>query len=219
LTENTRLTAEIYEKEYDNLPLDPSQPSLFILDQPIYQIMRFTPHERLESRGKAYARGVEVSVQKKLAEKLYGLASGTVFRSRYRDLDRVWRNRVNDNQYAFNIDGGFKPNHKWEFSLRWTYAGGIPYTPFDFDASQELGRGVFDSTRVNSERLPDYHSLSVRFDRRFHFSGSNLTLYVSVWNVLNVQNTWYHLWNEVTNQPNTIEQLERTPIFGLEFEF
>jgi hypothetical protein len=219
LTESTRLTVEAYDKEYDHFPLDPSSPSLFIMDEPIYEIARFTPHDQLVDNGRAYSRGVEVMVQKKLAKNFYGLISGTYFRSRYEDNDGVWRNRVYDNRYTFNIEGGYKRNSKWQFSVRWIYAGGRPYTPFDMEASRDLGRGVFDHDRVNAERLPAYNSMNLRFDRRFHFSGSNLIFYLSIWNALNNENVWHYQWNEVANRQEKILQFERSPIFGLEFEF
>ncbi|MFQ5864933.1 MAG: TonB-dependent receptor plug domain-containing protein, partial [bacterium] len=219
LSEDTRLTLEAYDKEYDHFPLDPTTPSLFIMDEPVYEIARFTPHEQLVDSGKAYSRGVEVMLQKKLAKNFYGLISGTYFKTRYRDHDGVWRNRIYDNRYAFNIEGGFKPNSKWEFSVRWTYAAGRPYTPYDVEASRDLRRGVFDQNKVNAERLPAYNSLNLRFDRRFHFSGSNLIFYFSVWNALNSENVWYHMWNETHNREDRILQFERTPVLGLEFEF
>lgn len=76
ITENTRLTIEAYEKRYDHLPLDPAQPSLFIIDQSVYQEY-FLNHERLVDNGKASARGVEVTLQKKLAKDLYGMAGAS----------------------------------------------------------------------------------------------------------------------------------------------
>jgi len=36
LTDNTRLTVELYNKEYDHFPLNPTQPSLFVIDETIY---------------------------------------------------------------------------------------------------------------------------------------------------------------------------------------
>ena len=219
LSDNTRLTVEVYDKAYRHFPLDPSQPSLFIIDQLYYQANTFLSHERLTDIGRAETRGVEVMVQKKLARKLYGLLSGAYFRSRYRDYDGQWRRRVFDNRYLFTVEGGFKPSHKHEFSLRWIYAGGAPYTPFDVATSEALGHGVFDEGRVNAERLPDYHSLNLRYDRRFHFKGSTLIAYLSLWNAYGRRNIATYTWNEIDNAPRPVEQWGTLPIFGLEFEF
>ena len=72
---------------------------------------------------------------------------------------------------------------------------------------------------MNQERLSNYHSLNIRFDRRFHFSGSNLILYLSVWNAYNRKNVASYYWNEINRSPDLIYQWSALPIFGLEFEF
>ena len=158
-------------------------------------------------------------VQKKLAAKLYGLISGTFARSRYRDLDGHWRNRVYDGRFIFSAQGGFKPNSNWEFSLRWDWAGGMPYTPFDIETSQAAGSGVFDISMINGRRLPDYQSLNIRADRRFYFRSSNLVLYISVWNVFNRKNTVSYYWNTIEQRPDSVNGWGVLPVFGVEFEF
>ncbi len=220
LTESTRLSVEFYDKQYDHLPLDPAQPSLFAIDQNVYEGF-FLAHDQLIDNGKANARGVEMTLQKKLAQKIYGIISGAYFRSRYQDFNGVWRDRIYDNRYLCNIEGGYKPNRKWEFSLRWTLAGGAPYTPFDVAASQAAYRGVFDSNKINAERLPAYHSLKLRADRRFHFDGSNLIFYLDIWNVYGRKNIFSYTWNEVENKQEDFKAWTNStlPIFGVEYEF
>ena len=218
LRDDTRLTVEIYDKEYENLPLDPSEPSLFTIDQSNQQ-EGFAGFTNLADNGIAYTRGIEMMVQRKLAKNFYGLVSGSYFRSRYRGFEGIWRNRSYDNRLMFTIEGGYKPNNKWEFSLRWVYAGGAPYTPFDISASQSANRGIFDSERINGERLPDYHSLNIRFDRRFHFSASNLICYFSVWNAYARENIASYYWNQVKNKPDKFRQWGILPGFGIEYEF
>ncbi|MBN1999695.1 TonB-dependent receptor, partial [candidate division KSB1 bacterium] len=196
LTEDTRLTLELYTKEYSFLPLDPIQPSLFFVDAMYYFNNFFMNHGYLVDNGKAQSKGIEIIVQKKLAKDLYGLASASLFRSRYQGYDRVWRDRVYDNRYIFSFEGGYKPNNKWEFSARWILAGGSPYTPFDLASSKALHRAVLDKNKINGRRYPDYHSLNLRFDRRFNFSSTNLIFYLSVWNAYNHKNIASYFWND-----------------------
>lgn len=220
LTESTRLSVELYDKQYEHLPLNPAQPSLCVIDQAGYQEF-FLAHDRLVDNGKATARGVEVTIQKKLARDFYGMISGSYFRSRYRDVNGVWRDRIYDNRFLCNIEGGYKPNSKWEFSVRWTYAGGAPYTPFDGAASHAARRGIFDQNKINAARLPAYHSLKLRADRRFHFEGSNLIFYLDLWNVYGRKNIFGYAWNEVENQQEEFKAWTNStlPIFGVEYEF
>jgi hypothetical protein len=218
LTESTRLTIEVYDKEYRDCPMDPTQAELFVLDEAVDAGL-FLNHERLVDNGRAYTRGVELMVQKKLAEDIYGIIAGSYFRSRYRDLNGEWRDRLYDNRLTFTVEGGYKPNKEWEFSIRWLFAGGAPYTPFDEEASRGLSRGVYDRTRVNAERLPHYHSLNLRADRRFHFSTSTLIVYLSIWNAYGRKNVAQYSWNQLENTIRSEEMWGTIPVFGIEYEF
>ena len=67
LTESTKLTVEVYQKDYSNFPMDPKQPAIFVLDKNYCD-----NYESLLDNGKASSKGVEIMVQKKLAENFYG---------------------------------------------------------------------------------------------------------------------------------------------------
>jgi hypothetical protein len=218
LSDDTRLTVEAYAKEYRNFPLDPSQPQIFPIDQ-VVGIDLYVNENPLVDQGRAYTRGIELMLQKKLAHNFYGLLSAAYFRSRYEDYDGIWRDRLFDNRVTFQVEGGYKPNSKWEYSVRWLYGGGRPYTPFDEIASRDAGWGILDTSNINGERLPAYHALNVRVDRRFHYSGSNLIVYLSVWNAYGRVNVSGYEWNEVLNAREAREGWGLLPIFGLEFEF
>jgi outer membrane receptor for ferrienterochelin and colicin len=218
LTEDTKLSVEIYQKEYYDFPVDPSDPALFLVDEIFYRNGLYFNHGTLTNNGKARSRGIELTLQKKLAQDFYGIASATFFRTEYKGADDIWRNRVFDNRLIVSAEGGYKPNAEWEFSARWIYAGGTPYTPFDLTQSAQLQRGVFDGAKINGARYPAYHSMNVRFDKRFHFSGSNLVLYLSAWNVYNRKNVAAYFWNEKENKEDTLYQWNLLPIFGVEYE-
>jgi hypothetical protein len=219
LASATRLKVEAYYKAYYHFPIDPAEPTLFLIDELYYRYGFFFNHERLTDEGRAYSSGVELSLQKRLAQRFYGLASASYFRTRYRDSAGVWRDRVFDNRVILSVEGGYKPSGAWEASLRWIYGGGTPYTPFDESASAILGRAVLDAGRINQERYPAYHSLNLRVDRRFNFAGSNLTAYLSVWNAYNRKNVASYFWNEIENRPDVTYQWTLLPVFGLEYEF
>lgn len=213
LTENTKLTLEIYQKKYENFPMDPLQPAIFIIDNNY-----FSNYQTLQDNGKAESKGIELMVQKKLAQNFYGLASVSYFRSRYLGLDDTWRNRSYDNRFTFSFEGGFKPNHKWEFSARWIFAGGVPYTPFDNEKSAQYHHAVYDESRINQDRYPDYHSMNVRLDRRFFFSHSDIVFYLSVWNVYDQKNIANYFWNDKQQKIDEVYQWRLLPIFGVEWE-
>jgi hypothetical protein len=218
ITESTKLTLEVYNKDYSDFPMDPTQPYFFVFDQAVLENI-FMNHQTLISNGIANSKGIELTIQKKMAKDFYGLISGALFKAKYKDLNGKWYNRLYDNRFNFAIEGGYKPDEKWEFSLRWLYAGGAPYTPFNEEASRNSAKGILDYTKINSERLPDFHSLSLRVDRRFHYQSSILIIYLSILNAYGRKNLSSYSWNEIENKISEEKMWGTLPVFGIKYEF
>ncbi|MCB9250005.1 MAG: hypothetical protein H6613_16390 [Ignavibacteriales bacterium] len=63
LGESTRLSLEGYYKTYNNFPIDPTQPNVFLFDQSMIDGL-FLNHEDLVDNGEAFSRGIELMIQK-----------------------------------------------------------------------------------------------------------------------------------------------------------
>ncbi|MEX0928217.1 MAG: TonB-dependent receptor [Balneolales bacterium] len=133
LDDDIKLTLEFYDKAYSNLPVQPVGSEN---RNPQYVLDGTSIYDELVANGRGYARGVDVMLQKKLAENFYGHVSASLYRSRYRDGESEWQNRDYDVRHLVNIVGGYRPNRHWEFSTRWSYIGARPFTPIDEPASQ-----------------------------------------------------------------------------------
>ena len=217
LSRDTKLTVEFFEKQYFDAPVLPLVNDIgdrgYILDS----FGQF--YNTLEDNGRAYARGVELLIQKKLAVNFYGLISGSYFRTEYRDFTDVWLNRNFDNQYLISVIGGYRPNNIWELSFRWSILGGRPSTPTDVLASTNVNSQVLDQSRFNSERLPAYHSLFARVDRRFFFNRTNMVVFLEVWNAYNRTNVVGEFWNVIDQRVDENTQFNLLPVTGIKFEF
>jgi hypothetical protein len=154
-----------------------------------------------------------------MATDLYGLIGASYFRSEYRDAFGVWRDRIYDNRFIFSAIGGYKPSGTWEFSARWTYAGGGPYTPFDEVLSSQARTGIIDQSRIMGSRYPAYHSLNLRVDKKFYFNAQYLGIYLSIWNAYNRENIAQYFWNETKNALDAQQQWSLLPVLGIEYEF
>ena len=80
-------------------------------------------------------------------------------------------------------------------------------------------RGVYDLTRVNAERAPDYGRVDVRVDRTFTVGGQPLNLFLGVQNVINRRNFASYSWNRRTNAQQFGEQQGIFPIVGFDWRF
>jgi hypothetical protein len=212
-----RLTLETYYKTYDHLPVDPDQPLYFFIDELVYG-GAYLPKADLVTTGKARAYGLEFTLQKKLASHFFGMISGSIFRSRYRDGLGQWRDRIFDVHHILGVEGGYRPGRNWAFGLRWTYSGGSPYTPFDMAVSVPLNAGIYDQTAINTRRNPPIHALNLRIDRHFFFKSSSLTLFLDIWNLYNRRNSGLRYWNNTARQEDTMSSWGILPILGLEYE-
>jgi hypothetical protein len=218
LRDDLRLTAEAYYKASDRLAVDPAEPGLLPVDELFTGYGFLTQRKRLVAEGRARNSGIEVTLQQKLSGRIYGLVSGVWESSRYQALDGVWRDRIFSNRLRFTAEGGVKAG-RWEFSARWVYAGGIPYTPLDETASAARNRSIYDAARINEVRLPAYHSLNVRVDRRFQMGRSTIRTFVSLWNAYDRKNVERIYWNSQTRAVDKMNQWTMLPVFGVEWQF
>jgi len=219
LAKDTQMTLEAYDKAYNSFPMAPDAPYDFIIDDVNGDNDRFGYYGPLVAEGKAYARGVELTVQKKISKKLYGLANLTYYRARYRDLFGTWRNRLFDNRFILCLSGGYKFSRKWEMSARWIWSGNRAFTPVDEDRSIRTRQVWIDPKDTMTEHLNDYRSLYLRFDRRYQFKKSNLVVYFGALNAFGHKNELYRFWDIWGNQYLSGYMWEAVPYFGLEFEF
>jgi outer membrane receptor for ferrienterochelin and colicin len=216
---DTQATLEIYDKQYDHFPMSSTAPYFFLIDDVSGDDAMFYNWGLLVDEGKAYARGVEFTIQKKLAKNLYGLVSLTYYRAQYRDLMGVWHNRLYDNRFIICLSGGYKPSKFWEFSLRWTWMGGRAYTPVDEEKSIEYGWPWIWVDDIMVGHLDNYKNLSVRAERRFNFAKTNLIIYAGAWNVFDHQNELYRFWDSYGNQYLSEYMWGVIPYIGMEFQF
>jgi hypothetical protein len=169
--------------------------------------------------GQARSRGAELLLQKKLAQSLYGTFGYSYSISRYTDLSGVERNRDFDNRHLLSAILGYRPSRTWEFSGRWSFAGGRPYTPYDQELSALAGKGIVQRELLNRRRYPAYHRLDLQMDYRRHFRRFNLVTFFSLLNAYNRANLYAYYWDKSENAQDRIDQWRFIPVGGFELEF
>lgn len=116
-----------------------------------------------DASGRAY--GLELLVNKKMADKFYGWLSLSLSKTERRD-DRSGETRPFDfdRPVILNLVGNYQLNDRWLFGFKWTIQSGLLYTPIiDTRASTthpDTNLPVYGE--LNSERLPVYHRLDIR---------------------------------------------------------
>ena len=215
--EDIRVTVEGYIKEYQDYPVSIEYPTLTLAntgDDFGVNTLLFP----LVSEGSGESVGIEVYAQKKLTDSFYGQISYSYSETQHEALDGIRRKASFDIPHTFTILGGYRLGD-WEFSGKFTYASGRPYTPYLEAESFEQNRAVFDLSRINSERSPEYHRLDVRVDRRFNYDNWSLLVFMDILNVYNRENVQQFIWNPKTRSRDFIPQYALIPNIGFNVKF
>jgi hypothetical protein len=215
---DTRVRIEGYLKRYRDYPVSVTRPYLVLANtgagfggsEDGFSSFGF---DDLRSKGHGLARGLELSVQKKLSEiRCYGIASMTYGKVEFTGLEGVTRVGLYDQRFIFNLSGGYQPNPKWEYSAKFRLGTGTPYTPFDAQGKQS-------EAAYDSKRLPLFHSADIRVDRRWNLSSWTLVTYIDLQNVYNHKNVEGYTWNARKQTVEANKDIGLLPTIGVSAEF
>ncbi len=213
-----KVTLEGYTKQYSDYPASIVRPYLVLSNssgfggsQEGFASFGLDP---LVSSGAGASRGIELLVQKKLSDvPCYGLVSLSLNESRFKALDGVERSFSYDQRWIVNVGGGYILDEAWEFSGKFRFATGRPYTPYNADGTQ-------NTAQYNSSRIGANHSLDLRVDRRWNFDRWNLITYIDVQNVYNRKFIGIPIFDERTQKVKQSESgIGLLPSIGVSAEF
>lgn len=216
ITASTKFSVSAYQKDYNNSPILPNSN---LHNDPTFLFDELRMYNGIVSEGSASSKGLEVLIQKKRVENFYGLIGGSIFNSTFIDFEGIERNRNHNYRYIFNIVGGYRPKSDWELSIRWSYFGGRPYTPINLEASISNNEQYSDVKNFNENKTPDYHSLFVRYERRYNLKKSNLILFFEIWNTYNRENIETFFFSRERESIEKILYFSTIPVGGFGIEF
>ena len=199
ITDDIRVQVEGFYKWYADYPSRMFRPQAVLSPSGFEDVTSDIPFglEPLSSVGTGVARGVELFVQKKLGEiPLFGLISLTMQQSNFTGLDGTSRPSPFDSRFIFNVAAGYRIGNVWELSAKFRLAQGLPTTPF---VTSGPTAGSLDFSRYNEgERLPTFHAMDIRIDRRWSFQAWQLITYIDVQNVYGRKNITQLRWDPRT---------------------
>jgi hypothetical protein len=177
----TRLRLETYQRLDRDLLFRPFyEPRLLhgrILIPPL------DPPIRNSSRG--YARGIEVFLQRRTANRLTGWVSYALGYARLRDGEaRISFPADFDQRHTVNVYAGYRIRPTVNLSVKWLYGSGFPMPGF----FRRDGTTYFLSEARNAVRLDPYHRADMRLNKAYVFDRWKLTLYAEVVNLFNHTN-------------------------------
>ena len=203
--ENTRLKVEAYIQNINQVPIDTLKTGLFSLVNYTSGI----PGQVLENTGKGINKGIELTLERFLADNFYYLVTASLFDSKFQNKDLVWRNTQFNNLFAGNIlvgkDFQLAKQKSLSINVRYLLRGGNRYIPINLaesikrNATVNVPAKAFESQYPNFERY-DF-SLAYRINKLNH-----------TWSFrLDLQN--------IFNTKNIIEERYDSNVKGLSYRF
>lgn len=179
-----------------------------------------TSPEPLVSAGEGRVYGGEVLLRQAAGGFLWGWVAYTLSKSERRDGPGLPL-RPFDFDQTHVLTAVVSAELPWDLTLglRYRYATGNPVTPITgavFDADVGLYQGIRGP--VNSDRLPDFHQLDVRLDKRWIFDDWVLVTYLEAQNATNRANPEDLAWQYDYRRSAVVTGLPILPGFGIRGE-
>jgi len=210
LNEEITASLEFYNMDIDRLLLPEDR-------------MAFKP----VNEGRGISRGIELVLEKKSpgASASHGLISYSFGSSRYlHSRNNQWVPFNYDRRHGLTLWYKQRIRGKWQLSLLWRYAGGLPYTEVvGVRISQHAAFEKFDwdfirGTR-NAKRFPSYHRLDARLSYSVHAGNRSFSFYLDAINLYNRQNLYNLTWEREPVQETgpTLQAAKRRTLYMLPF--
>jgi len=210
--DDLKVQLEVFYKWYSDYPAREFRPQAVLAPSGFDDITNDIPFglEPLLSSGTGFSRGVELFIQKKLsAIPLYGLFSLSISESRFKSLDGIERAGAFDTRVIANLSVGYRFDSEWEASTKFRMATGLPTTPYNVD-------GTLNFSQYNAgERLPLFHALDLRVDKRWNFTGFALVTYIDIQNIYGRKNVNGTKWNQREQKMEYQESIGILPSIGI----
>ena len=220
--------AEVYGQYLFDVPIETRAGSSYsALDQGSTFSRDFP--DTLQNTGTGYNYGIELTLEKRFSHGFYFLVTGSLFDSKAKGNDGVYRNTDFNTRHVFNALFGYE--HKLgKFSTfsaggKLTWIGGKLYSPVDTAASNALGDMVVKDAQRNTLQFPDYFRTDLKLGVRFNSRKVTHEIAVDLVNIFNTQNVLSLTYSaQLAMQGNafpfyTQYQLGFLPIFYYRLDF
>ena len=222
---NTHIKLEAYYQQLYDIPVANDKSSAYSL---LNQINWFPDEgQELVNNGKGYNYGLELTFERFFAKNFYYLFTASVYESKYKTMDNVWRKTRFDGNYNANFLFGkeFKIGRKkgknkvMKLDVKTTLLGGYRYTPIDLEESRNKGRAVRTDVNPFSVKRDDVFFINIAGGYKVNRPKATHEIKFEVLNVTNNSAKVTEYYNERTEEIVQNKQLPLIPniIYTVQF--
>lgn len=215
LNENFRFKVEPYAQYLYNIPVE-KNPSAISLINYGSSYNSFENFDSLVNTGVGYNYGVDITIERFLTNNFYFLSTLSLFDSKYKAGDDVWRNTYYNGNWVYNILGGYdikvKKRNTLYFNAKAVWAGGKRVLPIDVERSRESNSTKYDYKHIYEKRAKDYYKIDVKVGYRINKPKYTLEYAVDLTNITGHKNAFMEQWDDQTQQVEQSSQMGFFPM-------
>jgi outer membrane receptor protein involved in Fe transport len=171
--------------------------------------------------GKGRVFGLEFLARHQLANNFSGWISYTLSRAERMDFgSSTYRLFDYDQTHILTLVGEYQLPKNWSVGLRYRFVSGKLYTPRQgavYNSDRSAYEPILGAT--NSERMPPFHQLDLRIDKKWVFENWIFTAYLDIQNATNRQNPEGYQYNYDSTEKHVRAGLPIIPVIGIKGEF
>ena len=221
LGENFHFKTEAYYQYLFDIPVSESNPDYSVINTGT-DFGSFYP-DSLVNLGTGINYGLEFTIEKFLSKNFYFLATTSLFQSKYRGYNDVERNTAFNNNYIFNLLGGYEikisRNGSIYIDIKGVYSGGQRYVPIDLEKSKQSNTTEYDWSKAYERRHDDYFRLDTRLSYKLNGKKISQEWAIDLQNVTNHQNLYSESYNPRTQSLSSDYQTGFFPMFLYRIHF
>ncbi len=221
ITKYFRIKTELYGQYIYNAAVEKTASAFSMLNAG--SSFGFPDKTNLVNNGKGYNYGIELTAERFLHKGLYYLLTVSVFDSKYKGSDGIWRNTAFNSNYVVNALGGkeFRLNSKTTFGIdsKFTITGGQRYTPFDIAASKAAGYVLYKENEAYGLQYDTYLRWDLKFSYVRNLKKLTQKWYIDLQNLTGRENIYIQTLNPKTGVASRINQMGFFPNINYQITF
>lgn len=217
--ENLRAKVELYYQYLYNLPVENNDTSYYAT---INEGLEYK-YVELVNKGTGKNYGVEVTLERFLNNNYYYIINASLYDSKYKSLEGVWRNTQYNGNYLVNIlfgkefiKLGKKQNQTLAMNAKVFFGGGNKIIPLLRDAEGNLAvdpanNKYWDYEKAYENKIEDTYQVILTLSYKFNKPKTTHEIFIDLQNITNNKSKIYEYYDE--NEPNSIGYLTRNAFY------
>lgn len=222
LSKNVNVRIEAYYQHLYDLAVENDINSSFVLNNEVsgYKNLELT------NKGKGYNYGLELTIERFLANNYYFLITSSLYNSKLTALDGIERNSRFNGNYVSNILIGKefrvgKPskNKTLGINTKVSYIGGQRYTPLNLQASIDKGTSVFQEDKAYAYRADDIFAINLGITYRRNRKKTTHEFKIDIQNLTNNKALVFEYYDDMNKAIEKGYQLALLPNISYTIQF